>query len=247
MGIQQKTGLKMKTLIAVLAAMFVLSSLGLGQDTELKSVKGKAAIREYERKTEELAKEYQKKLEDLDKEFRMKSELVNARLITNLNEALTEEARKVNLEEANKINAEIERYKAMPLPKLVETDGAGGEMSKADFLELIEGEWVGRWGGPQYRDGNDGKLRFFTWRITGGKIVRLDGEGKAIENWEKATITYKNGQLFVLNVEGNDKFVYQFVPIRFRGGCLLMLGWGGSRSSFPLTGPPVMVGILEKK
>ena len=47
-----------------------------GQDTELNSVKGKAAIREYDKTTEELAKEYKKKLEDLDKKYRMKSELV---------------------------------------------------------------------------------------------------------------------------------------------------------------------------
>ena len=223
----------------VLLVWSVCPCLVYGQDTELKSVKGKAAIREYDKTTEELAKEYQKKLEDLDKEFRMKSELVKARLFTNLNEALTEEARKVNLEEANKINAEIERYKAMPLPNLVETDGAGGEMSKADFLELIEGEWVGRWGGAK----NKGTK---TFRIVGGKIAELDGEGKALENWEKATITYKNGQLFVSGVHGPDRFVHQFAPIRFRGDRLLMLGWGRDLDKY-WTVPPTMVGILKKK
>jgi len=94
----------------------VCPCLVYGQDTELKSVKGKAAIREYDKTTEELAKEYQKKLEDLDREFRMKSELVRSRLLSNLKEALTEEARKVNLPEANKIDAEIKYYTEIPLP-----------------------------------------------------------------------------------------------------------------------------------
>ncbi|MCH2183235.1 MAG: hypothetical protein MK108_14645 [Mariniblastus sp.] len=108
----------MKYLRTTLFALLSFPTFGLCQDTDLKSPKAKAALREYERKLEEVDKEIAKQLKDLEKSYQMKAELVRARLLSNLNEAMEEEARKVNLEEANKINAEIERRKAMPLPKL---------------------------------------------------------------------------------------------------------------------------------
>ena len=78
----------MKTTLALLIASLLLPTLGNCQDADLESSKAKAAVREYERKLEDVDKEYQKQLKDLEKSYQMKAELVRARLITNLNAAL---------------------------------------------------------------------------------------------------------------------------------------------------------------
>ena len=89
-----------------------------GQETELKSSKAKAAVREYERKLENFDKEFAKQLKDLEKSYQMKAELVRARLLSNLNEAMEEEAKKVNVEEASKIRGMINVTKETELPNL---------------------------------------------------------------------------------------------------------------------------------
>ena len=238
----------------VLLVWSVCPCLVYGQDTELKSVKGKAAIREYDKTTEELEKEYQKKLADLDKEFRMKSELVKARLFTNLNEALTEEARKVNLPEANKINAEIERYKAMPLPNLVQTDGAGGEMSKADFLELIKGEWIGEWGTTKnnvyWLIEADGKTNKFHYEAT-PKGAPATANIRSPEYVVKVDINHKNGvwSFFQHNQRNSIDFMTQALPFGNQGDRLLLLGWHKYKTNGKnvLTDTPEHVTILKKK
>ncbi len=117
----------MKTLITAIIASLLLPTFGIGQDADLESSKAKAAVREYERTLEGVDKDYQKQLKDLEKSYQMKAELVRAKLITNLTAALEEEARKINLEEANKIKAVIDekkkgepfalRKKSNPLPQ----------------------------------------------------------------------------------------------------------------------------------
>jgi hypothetical protein len=106
----------LKYYIPLLVAI-LLPGLAFCQEPELKSTKAKAAVRDYERKTEDVDKDFEKQLKDLEKSYQMKSEILRARLLSNLNAAMEEEARKINLKEANKINAEINRYKAMSLPK----------------------------------------------------------------------------------------------------------------------------------
>lgn len=108
----------MKTTLALLIASLLLPTLGICQDADLESSKAKAAVREYERKLEDVDKDYQKQLKDLEKSYQMKAELVRARLITNLNAALEEEARKINLEEANKIKAVMDEAKKYEAPTL---------------------------------------------------------------------------------------------------------------------------------
>ncbi len=229
----------------VLLVWSVCPCLVYGQDTELKSVKGKGAIREYEKTTEELAKEYQNKLADLDKEFRMKSELVKARLFTNLNEALTEEARKTNLEEANKIDAEIKRYKAMPLPNLVQTVGAGGKMSKARFLESIEGEWAGRWGtsGNGIRwviDASGNKVRFFIKAAPKADNIRFSREYEP-----KVDVVYEHDQW---TLRHHDRSDLQFLGF-MRGDRLIFLGWSQykQQQKSMRTHSPDHVAFLKKK
>ena len=109
----------------VLLVWSVCPCLVYGQEAELKSTKAKAAVREYERKVEDVDKEFEKQLKDLEKSYQMKAELIRARLITNLNGAMEEEARKINLEEANKIKAVVDDAKKYEAPKL------GGLMEQA--------------------------------------------------------------------------------------------------------------------
>ncbi|MCH2183234.1 MAG: hypothetical protein MK108_14640 [Mariniblastus sp.] len=97
--------------VITLVTFLLLTNLGLSQETELKSSKAKAAVREYERKLEEVDKEIAKQLKDLEKSYQMKAELVRARYLSQLTEAMEEEARKVNLEEANKIKRVIDEAK----------------------------------------------------------------------------------------------------------------------------------------
>ena len=110
----------MKTLITAIVTPLLLPTLCIGQDADLKSSKAKAAVREYERTMEDVDKDYQKQLEDLEKSYQMKAELVRARLLSNLTAALEEEARKVNLEEANKIKGLIDEMKQEPDPEVMD-------------------------------------------------------------------------------------------------------------------------------
>ena len=108
----------MKTLLTAIIASLLAPTLGIGQDADLKSAKAKAAVRDYERKLENVDKEIKKQLKDLEKSYQMKAELVRARLLSNLNEAMEDEARAVNLEEANKIKGVIDDKKKTVAPTL---------------------------------------------------------------------------------------------------------------------------------
>ncbi len=117
-----------------------------GQDAKLTSEIAHSGVKEYENTTKELEREYQKKLKELNDSFRTKSDSAKTLLIANLNKALNEEAAKVNLDEANKIDAVIKRHKAMPLPNLAQIKGELFELTKTDFLNSLEGNWEGQWG-----------------------------------------------------------------------------------------------------
>ena len=127
-----------KWFIAISIVALLPSAL-CGQETELKSSKAKAAVREYERKLEEVDKEIAKQLKDLEKSYQMKAELVRARLLSNLNEAMEDEARRVNLEEANKIKAlveSIEKAETNVIEKLIkETKKKHDTKTKTNGLE----------------------------------------------------------------------------------------------------------------
>jgi hypothetical protein len=108
-----------KWFIAILIMALLPCSLH-GQETELKSTKAKAAVREYERKVEDVDKEFEKQLKDLEKSYQMKSEILRARLLSNLNAAMEEEAKRVRLEEATEIKELIKQRKETKLPPLDE-------------------------------------------------------------------------------------------------------------------------------
>jgi hypothetical protein len=108
-----------KWFIAILIMALLPCSLH-GQETELKSTKAKAAVREYERKVEDVDKEFEKQLKDLEKSYQMKSEILRARLLSNLNAAMEEEAKRVRLEEATEIKELIKQRKETELPTLDE-------------------------------------------------------------------------------------------------------------------------------
>ena len=94
-----------------------------GQEVEFKSSKAKAALREYERKLGDVDKELGQQLRDLEKNYQMKVELIRARLLSNLTEAMEEEARRVNVEEANKIRGALQTAKEIEPATLEELVG----------------------------------------------------------------------------------------------------------------------------
>ena len=65
----------MKYIIALLA-IFLTSNLWLCQETELKSTKAKAAVRDYESKIEDVDEDFEKQLKDLEKQNRFNDKLV---------------------------------------------------------------------------------------------------------------------------------------------------------------------------
>jgi hypothetical protein len=104
--------------IITLLAIFLTSNLGLCQEPELKSTKAKAAVRDYERKIEDVDEDFEKQLKNLEKSYQMKSEILRARLLSNLNAAMEEEAKRVRLEEATEIKELIKQRKETELPTL---------------------------------------------------------------------------------------------------------------------------------
>ena len=246
----------MKILVISLLTLLSFPTFGMGQDAELKSSKAKAAVREYERRLADVDKEFETQLAELEKSYQMKAELVRARLLSNLNEAMKEEARKVNLEEANKIDAELKRYKAMPLPNLVQTDGSGGEMSKADFLELIKGEWIGEWGTTgrkvyfSIETDRKGIKKFISRKIDGSLYDVLSSPGE-IRKIVKADGTHENGawSLFGYSNRAGLDFAQQAMPFGNQGNHLLFLQWDRFETDRKnvLTDTPDHVTILKKK
>jgi hypothetical protein len=106
-----------KWFIAILIMALLPCSLH-GQETELKSTKAKAAVRDYERKIEDVDEDFEKQLKNLEKSYQMKSEILRARLLSNLNAAMEEEAKRVRLEEATEIKELIKQRKETELPTL---------------------------------------------------------------------------------------------------------------------------------
>jgi hypothetical protein len=121
----------MKCIIALLA-IFLTSNLGLCQEAELKSTKAKAAVRDYERKIEDVDEDFEKQLKNLEKSYQMKSEILRARLLSNLNAAMEEEAKRVRLEEATEIKELIKQRKESVLPTLDELMGRSKGKQKKD-------------------------------------------------------------------------------------------------------------------
>jgi hypothetical protein len=106
-----------KWFIAILIMALLPCSLH-GQETELKSTKAKAAVRDYERKIEDVDEDFEKQLKNLEKSYQMKSQILRARLLSNLNAAMEEEAKRVRLEEATEIKELIKQRKETELPTL---------------------------------------------------------------------------------------------------------------------------------
>ena len=170
----------MKTILTAIIASLLLPTFGICQDADLKSAKAKAAVREYERKLENFDKEFAKQLKDLEKSYQMKAELVRARLLSNLNEAMEEEARKVNLEEANKIKGVIdETKKAEPLTLNGLTEQAGRKPIKTPKVRIPK--TAVKFEGNRYVVITNPMPVYYARLYAdslGGHVVRVDSEGE---------------------------------------------------------------------
>ncbi len=138
-----------------LLVVIPVTGLAFCQEPELKSTKAKAAVRDYERKIEDVDEDFEKQLKDLEKSYQMKSEILRARLLSNLNATMEEEAKGVRLEEATEIKESIKQWKERELPALKElmgrTEGKfekdkafkASEMSRAKNINAAH--FVGMW------------------------------------------------------------------------------------------------------
>ena len=169
-----------KWFIAILI-MALLPTFGIGQDAELKSSKAKAAVREYERKLEEVDKEFAKQLKDLEKSYQMKTELVRARLVSNLNKAMEEEARRVHLEEANKIKGVIDETKETAAPTfnslMGRPDKQGAKTSKTKTPKVRIPKTAVKFNGHHYAvvpTGMTPHVASMYAKSFGGHVVRIE-------------------------------------------------------------------------
>ena len=193
----------MKTLITAIIVSLLLPTFGIGQDADLKSPKAKAAVREYEQAMGDVGDDFEQQLRDLEKSYQMSARLVRARLISNLTEAMEEEARKVNLEEANKIKA------------LMDTKEKGEPFAlRSKFNPLPQSEILGKWINSHLGIEPTGLVMNSdrTWTNhfldQNGKITKLKNSGKWTYNeetgklrlwmkgWEGRYLLSNDGQLF---------------------------------------------------
>jgi hypothetical protein len=174
--------------IITLLAIFLTTNLGLCQEAELKSTKAKAAVRDYESKIEDVDEDFEKQLKDLEKSYQMKSEILRARLLSNLNAAMEEEAKRVRLEEANKIKELIKQRKETELPTL---DQLKWKVAKAKIPKTaIE------FNGHHYAICTEQK----TWHVARDYCESLGGHLARIESPEEME--------FIANFCGNAKDWY---------------------------------------
>jgi hypothetical protein len=180
--------------IITLLAIFVLSNLGLCQEPELKSTKAKAAVRDYERKIEDVDEDFEKQLKDLEKSYQMKSEILRARLLSNLNAAMEEEAKRVRLEEATEIKELIKQRKETELPTL---DKLEWKAAKAKIPKIAV-----KFNGHHYAICTEQK----TWHVARDYCESLGGHLARIESPDEMEfIANLGGGLLGLHLDGTDE------------------------------------------
>jgi hypothetical protein len=183
----------MKYIIALLA-IFLTTNLGLCQEAELKSTKAKAAVRDYERKIEDVDEDFEKQLKNLEKSYQMKSEILRARLLSNLNAAMEEEAKRVRLEEATEIKELIKQRKETELPTL---DQLKWKVAKAKIPKTAV-----KFNGHHYAICTEQK----TWHMARDYSESLGGHLARIESPDEMEfIANLGGSLLGLHLDGTDE------------------------------------------
>jgi hypothetical protein len=200
----------------VLLAWSVCPCLVYGQEAELKSTKAKAAVRDYERKIEDVDEDFEKQLKNLEKSYQMKSQILRARLLSNLNAAMEEEAKRVRLEEANEIKELIKQRKEAKLPTLDQLKWKAAKkplvpdgVYRADYGHY---PWVfeyhvkgSRVSCPEVHN-DDGHSEPRNWR---GKLRPL-GENRVAVNWVHGIVpvleiwTITDSHILIQQWTGND-------------------------------------------
>ena len=184
--------------IITLLAIFLTSNLGLCQEAELKSTKAKAAVRDYERKIEDVDEDFEKQLKNLEKSYQMKSEILRARLLSNLNAAMEEEAKRVRLEEATEIKELIKQRKETELPTL---DQLKWKVAKAKIPKTAV-----KFNGHHYAICTEQK----TWHVARDHCESLGGHLARIESRKELEFVIAlvknldpNGNVKVLWIDGS--------------------------------------------
>jgi hypothetical protein len=182
-----------KWFIAILIMALLPCSLH-GQETELKSTKAKAAVRDYERKIEDVDEDFEKQLKNLEKSYQMKSQILRARLLSNLNAAMEEEAKRVRLEEATEIKELIKQRKETELPTL---DQLKWKVAKAKIPKTAV-----KFNGHHYAICTEQK----TWHMARDYSESLGGHLARIESPDEMEfIANLGGSLLGLHLDGTDE------------------------------------------
>jgi hypothetical protein len=183
----------LKYYIPLLVAI-LLPGLAFCQEPELKSTKAKAAVRDYESKIEDVDEDFEKQLKDLEKSYQMKSEILRARLLSNLNAAMEEEAKRVRLEEATEIKELIKQRKETELPTLNELKW---KVAKAKIPKTAV-----KFNGHHYAICTEQK----TWHEARDYSESLGGHLARIESLdEMAFIANLGGSIIGLFLDGTDE------------------------------------------
>lgn len=88
-----------------------------------------AAITNHQNAVHEIRTEFIKQTDDLENRYQMREELIRARLISSLAEAMEEETKRVNLEEANRIKQAITQLEKSKLKLSLTRDKAAGNQT----------------------------------------------------------------------------------------------------------------------
>jgi hypothetical protein len=134
----------------------------------------------------------------------MKSEILRARLLSNLNAAMEEEARKINLEEANKIKAVMGDAKKYEAPKLGGLMEQGGK-TKAPKVRISK--TAVKFEGHRYALIN----KPMTWHVArdyseslGGQLVRINSKEEFFF-LKNTFLSQLNSKGAAFSIDGSDE------------------------------------------
>ena len=184
-------------LLVAFCIVLIPASAIRAQEFELHSRPAINTIREFKKSTLRLNREYLKEREKLDAKYLAKLDSNKSGVVAALQTALEQEAKKVNLKEANRINDALTAHKnrASVLPNPT----AGSRIRHEDLTALpstMVGDWVGKWGTTgnpfEFHLSGDSDSQYGPITFQGQRVLLLERQSEYVE-----LIPY-NGNLIVL-------------------------------------------------
>ena len=213
--------MKLCTLLVMLTILFALPRLTTAQIADVQSKFAKNAVKAYERRQAKLRDAYEESLQKVELEFQEKFDASKSQLITELKESVADAAKKVDLDEANKLNTIAEQYESTLFSSLLLDKNRLGPKRGDELPEVLRGEWSGNWG-------------------TTGKQIRLELDKSGCKN--NGRISFSNGRILILK-----KTKTQYLELIPHNGGILVLGYSSYKNLHPERTLPDHVGFVEKQ